>query len=169
MQYKFKNAQNTTSLLISYVASIDLFNFSISSVFAYSIVSHLTSYILHYPSHYSSSMFSNSFQSSESSMPAELMSLFIYDLTIDYLQLILIDLFTNFLAPTGRNTLYYVALTALLGGGGVVPIGFTPYPLFFHPYGVLEFLSPEGAEYLIICLLDRVHTLSFVLSPLRGS
>ena len=40
-----------------------------------------------------------------SSMPAELMGLFIYDLTIDYLRLILIDLFTNFLAPTGRNNL----------------------------------------------------------------
>ena len=127
MQYKFKNAQNTTSLLISYVASIDMFNFSISSfVFAYSIVSNLTSYILHHTSyiihhtsyiihhtsslflltsHYSPSMFSNSFQSSESSMPAELMSLFIYDLTIYYLRLILIDLFTNFLAPTGRNNL----------------------------------------------------------------
>ncbi len=48
MQYKFKNAQNTTLLLISYVASIDMFNFSISSsVFAYSIVSHHTSYIIH--------------------------------------------------------------------------------------------------------------------------
>ena len=48
------------------------------------------------------------------------------------------------LSPNGAK--YYVALSALWGGGGVVPIGLTPYPLLCHPYGVLEFLSPEGAE-----------------------
>ncbi len=56
--------------------------------------------------------------------------------------------FTNWFhgLPSPNGAKYYVALTALWGGGLVVTIGLTPYPLLCHPYGVLEFLSPNGAK-----------------------
>ena len=56
-------------------------------------------------------------------------------------------------SPDGAK--YYVALTALWGGGFVVTIGLTPYPLFCHPYGVLKTETP--LEECAICAIYTIR------------